>query len=229
MRARATPGNHAPVRSPGGGLAGELATHRIAGVAALVAATLILVEVPLYFVYDGAPTDANVLTRGLFGLAGLTVLIVFVGLLRPVLSANEPRAEPIAFVASAAGLMWVTIEFVSKGLEVGAVIAAPEPIDPTITVSGTYLLYGAITRLVEALFLIFFGLAVTVGGALPRAVARSAYLLALVNLAFVPSIYFGNDPADFYAANGWGTTATMGALFMLWLLVAGVATLRAVR
>jgi hypothetical protein len=195
----------------------------------MLAAVLILVEVPLYFVYDGAPTDANVLTRGLVGLAGLTVLIVFVGLLRPVLSATAPRVAPIAVLASASGLMWVTLEFVAKSLEIGAVIAAPEPIDPTITVSGTYLLYGAITRLVEALFLGCFGLAVTLGRALPRAVAGSAYLLALVNLAFVPSIYFGNAPADFYAANGWGTTATMGALFMLWLAGAGVATWRAAR
>jgi hypothetical protein len=61
---------------------------------------------------------------------------------------------------------------------------------------------------------------------LPRWTTSSAYLLAAINLAFVPSIYFGNDPANVYAASGWGTTATMGALFMLWLLAVSVAIIR---
>lgn len=139
---------------------------------------------------------------------------------------RDPGAEPLTPLVSAAGLMWVTIEFVSNGLETGAVIAAPHPIDPTIAVSGTYLLYGTTTRLVEAVFLIAFAAAVLRTGLLRRWTAWSAILLAAINLAFVPSIYFGNNPANFYAANGWGTTATMGALFMLWLLAVTIATLR---
>jgi hypothetical protein len=201
--------------------------RRVAGGAGLVAAILTLVEVPLYFVYSGPPPDANVLTRSLFGLVGLTFLAVFMVYLRPMITRRDPRIEPMATLASAAGLMWVTIEFVSNGLETGAVIASAEPIDPTITVSGTYLLYGTITRLIEALFLIAFATTVLRARGLPRWTAWSALLLAAINLAFVPSIYFGNDPADFYAANGWGTTATMGALFMLWLLATAIATIRA--
>jgi hypothetical protein len=133
----------------------------------------------------------------------------------------------MATLAAAAGLMWVTVEFVSNGLETGAVIQSTEPIDPTIAVSGTYLLYGTITRLIEALFLIAFAATVLRARSLPRWTAWSALLLAAINLAFVPSIYFGNDPANFYAANGWGTTATMGGLFTLWLLATAIATLRA--
>jgi hypothetical protein len=200
--------------------------QRTVGLAGLCTAVLILVEVPLYFVYSGPPPDGNVLTRTLFGLVGLTFLAVFVTGLRSVVTVSGSRMEPIGRLMTAAGLMWVTIEFVSKGLETGAVIAAPEPIDPTIAVTGTYLLYGTITRLLEALFLVAFGFAVTRDQALPLWTARSAYLLAAINLAFVPSIYFGNDPANFYAANGWGTTASMGAVFMLWLLAVSVAIIR---
>jgi hypothetical protein len=199
--------------------------RRAVGLAGLFTAVLILVEVPLYFVYSGPPPDGNVLTRTLFGLVGLTFLAVFMTGLRSVVTVSGPM-EPVGRLMTAAGLMWVTIEFVSKGLETGAVIAAPEPIDPTIAVTGTYLLYGTITRLVEALFLVAFGFAVTRDRVLPLWTARSAYLLAAINLAFVPSIYFGNDPANFYAANGWGTTASMGAVFMLWLLAVSVALIR---
>jgi hypothetical protein len=201
--------------------------RRVAGGAGLVAAILTLIEVPLYFVYSGPPPDANVLTRSLFGLTGLTFLTVFMVYLRPMLTRRDPRVEPMAMLASVAGLMWVVIEFVSTGLETGAVIASAEPIDPTITVSGTYLLYGTITRLIEALFLIAFAATVLRARSLPRWTAWSALLLAAINLAFVPSIYFGNDPANFYAVNGWGTTATMGGLFMWWLLATAIATIRA--
>jgi hypothetical protein len=200
--------------------------RRFAGGAGLIAAILTLIEVPLYFVYSGPPPDGNVLTRSLFGLTGLTFLTVFMVYLRPTLTRHDPRVEPMALLASVAGLMWVTIEFVSNGLETGAVIASAEPIDPTITVSGTYLLYGTITRLIEALFLIAFAAAVLRARSLPRWTAWSALLLAVINLVFVPSIYFGNDPSFFCAVNGWGTTASMGALFMLWLLATAIATLR---
>lgn len=205
----------------------DSALRRLTGGAGVLAAVCTLVEVPLYFVYSGPPTDANVLTRSLFGLVGLTLLAVFVIGLRQMLSRRDPRVEPLAALVSGAGLMWVTIEFVSNGLETGAVIAAPHPIDPTIAVSGTYLLYGTTTRLVEALFLAAFAAAVLRTGLLRRWTAWTAVLLAAINVAFVPSIYFGNNPANFYAANGWGTTASMGALFMLWLLAVTIATLRA--
>lgn len=72
------------------------------------------------------------------------------------------------------------------------------------------------------------------GGAEPagrfRAVwtSRSAYVLAGVHVAFLPSLFFGNDPADFYAANGWGTTASMGAILSYWLLALGISTYRSV-
>ncbi len=48
----------------------------------------------------------------------------------------------------------------------------------------------------------------------------------MINLAFVPSLFSGNDPADFYAANGWGSTASMGALLSYWLLAVGVSAYR---
>jgi hypothetical protein len=197
----------------------------LTGIAGLATAALILIELPLYFVYAGPPPDANVLTRSLCGILGLTCLTVFMVGLRKLL----PSDGVAGLLASSAGLMWVTIQFVSNGLETGAVIAAPQPIDPTIAVSGTYILYGSSTRLVEALFLIGFGIAVAKSAVLPRWTATSAYVLAAINLIFVPSLYFGNDPSNFYAANGWGTTASMGGVFMIWLLAVSVSIVRSAR
>lgn len=197
------------------------AIRRVTGIAGLIAALLMLVELPLYFVYDGAPPDSIVLTRSLFGLAGLTLLVVFISGLGHLL--KQTAYDWVGTVAATAGLLWLAVAFVGTGLEVGAVIQAPAPIDPTITVSGTYILYGTVSRLLEGLFLAALGFAVSRTAILPRWIGRSALLLALINFGFVPSLFFGNTPANFYAANGWGTTATVGGLTMLWTLAVGIA------
>ncbi|NNH72595.1 hypothetical protein HLB23_22490 [Nocardia uniformis] len=199
------------------------ALRRTAGIAAIIGAVLHLVELPLYFVYSGPPPDWNIFIRSLFGLTGLTILIVFMTGFGTLVKRADPRYDWLATLVTTAGLMWVTVVLVSMGLEVGAAIQAPEPIDPTIAVSGTYILYGTISRLLEGLFLVALGFAVLRTRMLPDWVRRSAFILAGVNFVFVPSLFFGNNPANFYAANGWGTTATVGGLTMLWLLAIGVA------
>jgi hypothetical protein len=118
------------------------------------------------------------------------------------------------------------ITLVSSGLEAGAVIATDHPIDPTITVDGTYILYGSIGRMLVGSFLTALGYAITRTNVPPRWTGRSAYVLALINFAFIPSLFFGNKPAFFYAANGWGTTASMGALPSCWLLMVSIMILR---
>lgn len=138
----------------------------------------------------------------------------------------DPEQEWIGALASKTGSLWITMLFVGTGLEAGAVIQSTTAIDPTITVSGTYILYGSIARILEGMFLVAFGFAVRNTGLLPSWAKTSAWILAAINFAFIPSIFFGNNPANFYAANGWGTTATMGGLTMLWLLTIGIALAR---
>jgi hypothetical protein len=204
----------------------EVVARRLTGLAALVAAVALIVQVPLYFIYDGPPPDGNVLSRLLIGIVALASLVVFVTAFRELVGRVSPAHEWVGSIAFSTGLVYATVTLVSMGLEAGAVIAVDHPIDPTIDVSGTYILYGSISRLMLALFLTALGYAVSRTRLLPRWAGRSAYVLAGINLAFVPSQFFGNDPAFFYAANGWGTTALMGAVLSYWLLAVGVATYR---
>ncbi|GAA1638871.1 hypothetical protein GCM10009733_040010 [Nonomuraea maheshkhaliensis] len=78
-------------------------------------------------------------------------------------------------------------------------------------------------------FFIALGIAVARLGLLPRWVGRSAYVHAAINLAFLPAVFFGDDPADFYSAQGWGTAASMGAVWSLWTLAVSVSILRTAR
>ncbi|MEU9384875.1 hypothetical protein AB0D38_29655 [Streptomyces sp. NPDC048279] len=204
----------------------ETIARRLTGLTGIAAATAFIVEVPLYFIYSGPPPDSNVLARLLIGIVALAFLTVFVTAFRELVKLVNPGYEWVGTMAFATGLVYATITLVSSGLEAGAVIAADHPIDPTVTVSGTYILYGAIGRLMLALFLITLGYGVCRTGLLPRWTGRSAYVLATANLVFVPSLFFGNDPAHFYAANGWGTTALMGAILSYWLLAVGISSYR---
>ncbi|TQJ57042.1 hypothetical protein OHU34_07295 [Streptomyces sp. NBC_00080] len=204
----------------------EVIARRLTGLAALVTAVALIVQVPLYFVYDGPPPDGNVLSRLLIGIVALAFLVVFVTAFRELVGRVSPAHAWAGSLAFATGLVYATITLVSMGLEAGAVIAVDHPIDPTIDVSGTYILYGAISKLMLALFLTALGQAVTRARLLPRWTGRSAYVLAGINLAFVPSLFFGNDPTFFYAANGWGTTALLGAVLSYWLLALGVCAYR---
>ncbi|GCB49442.1 hypothetical protein [Streptomyces sp. NL15-2K] len=162
----------------------------------------------------------------LIAIFALAFLVVFVTAFRELVKRVNPAYEWLGTMAFATGLVYATITLVSSGLEAGAVIAADHPIDPTITVSGTYILYGSISRLMLAFFLTTVGYGISRTNLLPRWTGRSAYVLAGINLAFVPSLFFGNDPAHFYAANGWGTTALMGAILSYWMLALGVTTYR---
>ena len=201
----------------------EIVARRVAGVAGISTAAAFIVEVPLYFVYSGPPPDTNVLARLLIGILAIAFLIVFIVAFRELVKRTNPEHEWVGSMAFAFGLVYASITLVSSGLEAGAVIASDRRVDPTISVSGTYILYGSISRLMLAFFLASVWYAISRTNLLPRWTGRSAGILAAVNLAFVPSLFFGNAPEHFYAANGWGTTAMMGGLLSYWLLALGIA------
>ncbi|MFJ8007342.1 hypothetical protein [Streptomyces fagopyri] len=204
----------------------EIVVRRLTGLAGIATAIAFIVEVPLYFIYSGPPPDSNVLARLLIGILALAFMIVFATAFRELVKVTNPAHEWVGTLGFAFGLVYSTITLVSSGLEAGAVIAADHPIDPTITVSGTYVLYGTIGRLMLALFLTAVGFAISRTDLLPPWTGRSAFVLAAVNLIFVPSLFFGNTPEHLYAANGWGTTALMGAIFSYWMLAVGISIYR---
>jgi len=209
----------------------EATIRRNTGLFGLIASLLIIAQVPLYFMYE-TPPDWNIITRSLIGVTGCTLFIVYFTGLRQLITAVDSAHDWLATVAQMAGLLWVAVVFVPQSMEVGAAISVDHNIDTTKEgpfAAAQYLLQGAVSRLLMGLFLIALGIAVTRLRFLPPWVGRSAYVLAAVNLAFVPAVYFGDDPADFYSAQGWGTTASMGAVWSIWTLAVSISTLRSIR
>ncbi len=207
----------------------ESLARRFTGFSCLATAVALIAEVPLYFVYSGPPPDSNVLSRLLIGVLALGFLLLFMTGFRELIKTVSPKHEWAGSLAYTAGIGYTLVTLVSSGLEAGSVIATDHPIDPTITVPGTYILYGSIGRMLLGIFLAAVGYAIGRTRALPRWIGRSAYVLAVVNFAFIPSLFFGNKPAFFYSANGWGTTALMGAILSYWLLAVSISTIRSAR
>ncbi|MBB5791542.1 hypothetical protein [Jiangella mangrovi] len=210
----------------------EAPTRRYAGLFGIVASLFIVVQVPLYFLYSDAPPDWNILTRSLIGVVGCTIYIVFFIGLRYVVQTADPAYTWLATVLQSAGLLWVAMVFVPQSMEAGAAIAVDQDIDTTTEgpfAAAQYLMQGGISRLLMALFMIALGIAVFRLRVLPRWVGTSAYVLAAVNLAFLPAVFFGDDAADFYSAQGWGTTASMGMVWSLWTLAVSISLYRSAR
>ena len=111
----------------------------------------------------------------------------------------------------------------------GPVVAAPDafPLEldialeyPTCTADSVD---GPIAHLVVAIMLTAAGSAILRSGRLPAWAGRTAFVVAAVNLLFVPTMVFGDDPERFYRAAGWDTAAVAEGLLVSWVLAVGIA------
>jgi len=207
----------------------ELSLRGYTGIFGLVAALISLTDVPLYFMYNGAPPQWNILTRVLVGIVSSTVLIVFLVGFRLVICRGRPQLDWAATIILVSGLMWLTFSMVAQSMEAGTAIVSKVPIDPTVDgvlAPAQFLLWGSIGRLMTTLFLSASGLAILRGRLMPTWLASLAFLIALINLAFVPAMFFGYDAAQCYSAVGWGTTATAPVLVVCWIIIASVVMIK---
>ena len=206
------------------------AERRVTGWAALGGGLLSVVMVGLYFVYSGPPPSSNVLLRNLLLLTTFTALLAFsVGLGR-LLRVPNGDAGLAGELAVTALNIYVTVTLVAASLEVGAILQHPDAgLDPTLDgplAAGMVLLHGPIARVLVAVFLIGLAAAPNSRAIFSTRVLTGGVVLALLNLALVPSLFFGMDAAQFYAANGWGAVASIGALNVIWFALLGRSILR---
>lgn len=199
--------------------------RRLTGLSGIAAGVLSLVVVPLYFIYSGPPPAWDVLTRTLLSIPMLVAMLGFVTGFRRMI----PDAT-LGSLVHGAGLTYVAVTLVSESMEAGVPLYAPDGnLDPTVDgplAAATVLIHGPVARVLMTVMLVGIGYAVSRTRMLPRWVTVSGYVLGAANLAFLPSLYFGMDPAHFYAANGWGSTATISSLFFYWAAAVGISLVR---
>ena len=208
----------------------EVFVRRATGISALVLTLTVFAVVPLYFVHDGAPPAANVLTRNFVTLLSCAAMLFFVSGFAHVLRRAGAEGEWLASLFQASGMLYVGLALVAASLEVGVVFGAPDGMrDPTIhgpLAEGNMLIQGPVKRLVTAIMLIAAGLGVLRTRVAPRWIGYAAFGFAAFNLCFLPSMFHGTDPTRFYSTIGWGNTAFCGSLFTWWIAAAGILVWR---
>jgi hypothetical protein len=204
--------------------------RRITGIAALAIFLASVLTVPLYFAYPGPPPIWAVLTRGLLGLVSFSLLPVFFVGLSHLIRRADSAYDFIASLASGVGLTFTAVLLVGLSMEVGGVLGAPDrTVDPTIhgpLATGSMLIHGSIGRGLTVVYLTAAGYGASRTGALPAWFGRFAYVIAAINLVFVPSLFFGTEAARFYSAIGWGNSAVVAGLIGIWVAAAGTSLLR---
>jgi hypothetical protein len=204
--------------------------RRITGLAGVAIGVLSTLVIPLYFMYSGPPPAWNVFTRDLVGLITCAFLIVFFAGFSHLIRSAGAAYEWIASLVYGSGLLFVGVTLVAISLEAGVVFDSPNgTLDPTIDgplAEANILIHGSIKRLLTTVFLVPAGYALLRTRMTPRWIGRAAYVIAAIDLVFVPSIYFGKDAAQFYSAIGWGNSALVAALFGYWILAVAATLLR---
>ncbi|MFI6645311.1 hypothetical protein [Streptomyces sp. NPDC050504] len=208
----------------------DIRIRQLMGLCGITAGVLAAIGVPLYFVYSGAPPASNVLARILLNILTCGALLVFLTGLRHLIRGAGAGFEWLASLVFGSGLAYVTVTLVAASIEAGTVLEHPDgTMDPTVDgtlAHANMLLHGSVARLLTAVLLMAAGYAILRSGVLPRWTGRLAYAVSVVNLIFVPSLFFGTDAADFYSAVGWGNTAMTAALVVYWALAVGIVVMR---
>lgn len=194
------------------------------GVFGIIFVALNLVVIPLYFIYPGPPPVRNVLTRIFINMFSIIGLIGFmVGFRHSILQARLDF-EWLGTLCLAFGLINATLTLVADSQQAGSVLGKTGFIDPTLVGSGaerTMILYGPMSRLLGAAFLFSAGSAIVITNVLPPWIAWFAFIVGIIQLVFVPTIFSTTDPAHFYSVNGWGIPV-VGGLYLLWVLITAV-------
>ena len=125
----------------------ELRLRRNTGIFGLVATLVSLTQLPLYFMYTGAPPQWDILTRVLVSIIGSAIFIVFMTGFRLVIRQASREMEWASTIALVSGLMWLTFSSVAQSMEAGTAIVSKIPIDPTVDgvlAPGQFLMFGSI-------------------------------------------------------------------------------------
>ena len=194
---------------------------------------LVLLEIPLYFVYapttSGTPPVAIILLRILVDMFICIGLVGFFSGFKHIISQSEPAFEWLGTFIFACGLAFAIVAFVADSIQAGSAWAAnTNPVNPTWVGyggEGALLIYGPINRLLNAVILLACSTLIIKTRLFPKWTAWVGYIFAIYNLSFVPAIFYMTTPLHFYSVNGWNIPIAAG-LFFLWILIVSIFLIR---
>ena len=202
----------------------------ITSIFGIIAFITVPISVMLYFMYGGVPPIWNVLLRTLFSMIGLVSVLIFFSGFQYVIKSFNKNYEWVATLIYSNVCIYLTTNFVAHSLEAGSVLN-PKGVDVDATqdgilAQGNYLLYGSIGRILTATYMMAIGILTIRTRVFPLWSGWVAIIIAMINIAFIPSMFFGTNTGDFYSAVGWGNSAFAASLYAFYVLIMSIIMLK---
>jgi hypothetical protein len=203
---------------------------QITGVFGILSFATILISMVLYFMCKDKPPVWNVLLRTLVSLFCLLfVLIFFTGFQYILKNITKGQSWLITLMYTTVCIYTAT-NFVAHSLEAGGVLnpkgMAIDATQEGLLAQGNYLLYGSIGRLLMATYMIIISIITFKTGIFPGWTGWVALIISIVNIIFIPSMFFGTKTSDFYSAIGWGNSAVAASAFIWWVLIISIILIK---
>jgi hypothetical protein len=163
----------------------------------------------------------------------MAFVIVFLAGFRQIITSSEADLEWVADLAFGAGLLFVGVTLVGDAMEGGAALDAasghPDPSVLRALTEGHMLMFGSIGCVLLALVSAASGYVTLVSGALPRWTGIVAYVVAILNVIAVPTMFGGTSDSSFVSAGGVGVAIFATFPWLAWVIAVGIVTIRARR
>ena len=163
----------------------------------------------------------------------MAFVIVFLAGFRQIITSSEAELEWVADLAFGAGLLFVGVTLVGDALEGGAALDAasghPDPSVLRALTEGHMLMFGSIGCVLLALVSAASGYVTLASGALPRWTGIVAYVVAILNVIAVPTMFGGTSDLSFVSAGGVGVAIFATFPWLAWVIAVGIVTIRARR
>lgn len=211
----------------------EIALYRWTAFTGILLFTLVIGEIPLYFTYtptpSGTPPPHIIFYRIIIDFFICIGLFGFFSGFKQIINRSFPQYDWLASFIYTNAIAFSIASLIADSIQAGSVwVAGNNPVNPTFVgygAEGALLIYGPINRLLMATILIATGVVIAKTGIVSKWIAWLNFIVALYNLAFIPTIFYMTTPLDFYSTNGWNIPIAAG-YFFLCLLIMGIALLR---
>jgi hypothetical protein len=136
----------------------NLQAQRVMGISGLMVGLGVMLTIPLYFIYPGAPPAWNVLTRDLLNLLVLASMLIFFACFSHLIRRADATLDWLASILYGAGMLFLAVALVATANEAGVVFGDPSgTLDPTIDgvlAQANILMHGSIRRLLTVVMLV---------------------------------------------------------------------------
>jgi hypothetical protein len=215
-------------------------THLWTGIAGILVAILLLGEFTVRVSLGPRPelgdgdalvqyitaTSTGTLIVALSDTLMMAALLVFHAGLRQLIVEASPQLEWVATGVLSAGIVFVAVTLAGDSLMAGAALdtvgMAGDAVVIRALTDGLLMMFGPMSCAIISLMAGLSGYAIFSSGALPRWSGYLAWVVAVLNLVGIVTVFGGTDSRNPVSVGGWGATVFATFPWLVWVI--GVST-----